>query len=80
MYSLQVAYFGQASQALSHFSSRHLHCTLHYNPADFMCKWLNYLVDPTCFIDIAVEMVSMKDSRKALIGDDPTQRNRKLQR
>ncbi len=37
---IQVAYFGEASQVLSYFSSRSLHCTLHYNPADFMCMFL----------------------------------------
>ena len=36
----QVAYFGAGSQALAHFGSRGLHCTLHFNPVDYMCKCL----------------------------------------
>lgn len=38
--TLQVAYQGKTSKVLQHFSHRGLECTLHYNPADFMCKSL----------------------------------------
>lgn len=33
-----MAYFGEASKALSYFASRGLQCTSHYNPADYMSE------------------------------------------
>ena len=34
--AFQVAYYGPASKAMAYFSRSGLHCTLHYNPADYM--------------------------------------------
>ena len=40
---VQVAYFGPASQALDYLANLGLHCTLHYNPADYICKHTHLL-------------------------------------
>lgn len=38
--ALQVAYFGEADQALSYFSMAGLlTCSPDYNPADYMSEW-----------------------------------------
>lgn len=35
---VQVAYFGQTNKVVEYFANLGLHCTLHYNPADYICK------------------------------------------
>ena len=51
---------------------------MHYNPADFMC--MCYCKGPgegdNVFVFIIVEMVSLEESRQALIGTDPVQESR----
>ena len=36
--SVQVAYSGPANAVMDYFSSVGLHCSLHYNPADFISE------------------------------------------
>ena len=71
----QVAYYGPAKSVMDYFSSVGLHCTLLYNPADYICELMRTL----CFDCIltnfvlwfVVEMVSIPESRRVLIGPDP---------
>lgn len=71
-----MAYFGEASQALPYFAGRGLECTLHYNPADYMCMSVNLMGScVACDVSLfaVVEMVTLNESRKLLIGEDPVQ-------
>ena len=36
---VQVAYFGPTNKVVEYFANLGLHCTLHYNPADYICKY-----------------------------------------
>ena len=71
----QVAYYGPAKSVMDYFSSVGLHCTLLYNPADYICELMRTL----CFdcsltnfvLWFVVEMVSIPESRRVLIGPDP---------
>jgi hypothetical protein len=36
---MQVAYFGPTNKVVAYFADRGLHCTLHYNPADYISKY-----------------------------------------
>ena len=35
---VQVAYFGPIKKVVDYFADLGLHCTLHYNPADYICE------------------------------------------
>ena len=37
----QVAFYGKASQVLNFFESVGLVCDAHFNPADFICKFIH---------------------------------------
>ena len=39
-FTMQVAYFGLTSKVVAFFADRGLHCTLHYNPADYISKYI----------------------------------------
>ena len=39
-FTMQVAYFGPTNKVVAYFADRGLHCTLHYNPADYISKYI----------------------------------------
>ena len=36
---VQVAYFGPTNKVVEYFANLGLHCSLHYNPADYIRKY-----------------------------------------
>ena len=66
---------------VDYFANVGLQCSLHYNPADFICKSLILcqLVVYTAlckYSPYTVEAVTVDETRKVLIGEDPKQEER----